>query len=271
MLIFLHFCSHDLHLFQAGGDEPRQTNDVGALDFGARQNVVTRHHHAHVDHFEVVALQHHGDDVFANVVHIALHRGHDDLALAAHIGPSGRQGLLFCFDVGHQMRHSLLHDTRTFHHLGQKHLALTKAVTHDVHAIHQRAFDHFQCASPSGHHGLIGRLGVFGDEVGDAMHQGMGQAFIHRRGGFGRATPSQLLAHVFAGALGLLGNFQQALGSIVPAIEHHVFHPLAQLGLEFVVHANHAGIHNAHVHARTNGVIQKHGVNGFTNRVVAPE
>ena len=41
------------------------------------------HHHAHVDDLEVVALEHDGDDVLADVVHVALDGGDDDLALGA--------------------------------------------------------------------------------------------------------------------------------------------------------------------------------------------
>ena len=46
-----------------------------------RQDVLARHHHAHVDDLEVVALEHDGDDVLADVVHVALDGGDDDLAL----------------------------------------------------------------------------------------------------------------------------------------------------------------------------------------------
>ena len=48
-----------------------------------RQDLVARDHHAHVHDFEVVALEHDGDDVLADVVHVALDGGDDDLALGA--------------------------------------------------------------------------------------------------------------------------------------------------------------------------------------------
>ena len=44
------------------------------------ENFLRRRHHAQIDHFIAVALQHHADDVLADVVHIALHRRHDDAA-----------------------------------------------------------------------------------------------------------------------------------------------------------------------------------------------
>ena len=89
VVIFLHFCGHVLHLLQAGRDQARQAHNVCALDLGARQYLVARHHHAHVDDFKVVALEHHRHDVFANVVHVALDRGDDDLAFGFNIATGG--------------------------------------------------------------------------------------------------------------------------------------------------------------------------------------
>ena len=40
-----------------------------------------RHHHAEIDDFVVVTLQHDAHDVLADVVHVAFHRRHDDAAL----------------------------------------------------------------------------------------------------------------------------------------------------------------------------------------------
>ena len=49
-------------------------------------------------HLIVVALQHDADDVLADVVHVALHRGHEDAAL-------GRTPLLLLrFDIGREDR-----------------------------------------------------------------------------------------------------------------------------------------------------------------------
>ena len=172
---------------------------------------MARHHHAHVDHFVVVALQDHGDDVFANVVHIAFDGGDDDLALGFHV--LARFGLqaFFFFDVGHEVRHRLLHHAGAFHHLRQEHLALAKQITHHVHAVHQRAFDDVQRAAALGQNLAVRLFGVFGDELGDAMHQRVTQALSHRHGRIGRATPRQLLAVVFGCAFGGFGHFNQAL------------------------------------------------------------
>ena len=266
MLVLLHLGRHILHLFQAGRDQAAQADDVRTLALGPGQDLVAGHHHAHIHHFEVVALQHDGDDVLADVVHIALHGGDHDLALGLHVHAGGFLLALLFLDVGHQMRHRLLHHAGGFHHLRQKHLALSKQVADDVHAIHQRAFDHVQRTAAIGNDLLVGLFGVLDDEVGDAVHQRVAQALAHRQ-----RPPFQLLAVVLGRALGTLGDFQQALGGIVAAVQHHVFHALAQLGLQLVVDADHAGVDDAHVHAGLDRVVQEHGVDGLAHRLVAAE
>ena len=109
-------------------------------------------------------------------------------------------------------------------------------------------------------------LGVFVDEIGDAVHQRVAQPLGHRH-----RTPSQARAVVFGRALDLVGHVEQALGRIGPAVQHHVFDPLLQVRVEVVVDADHAGIDNAHVHAGLDRVVQKHGVDRLAHRLVAAE
>ena len=72
----LHFFCHVHHFIQRRGDQTTQANQVNIFLFGLFQNFCRGHHHAHIDDFEVIALQHHADNVFTNVVHIAFYRGH---------------------------------------------------------------------------------------------------------------------------------------------------------------------------------------------------
>ena len=227
------------------------------------------HHDAHIDHVVVVALEHHRDDVLADVVHITLDRGYHHLALGLDIAPGRLVQTLFFLDVGNQVRHRLLHDARTFHHLRQEHLALTKEIAHDIHAGHQWTFNHVQRAPSLGQHGLVGLFGIHRDEVGDAMHHGMAEPLLDRRRVFGGAAPCQSCALVLGRALGALGNFHQALAGVGAAVQHHVFDALAQDRLQLVIDANHAGVDDAHVHAGGDGVVQKDRVNRFAHRVVA--
>jgi len=229
------------------------------------------HHHAHVDDFEVVALQDHGDDVLADVVHVALDGGNHDLALGAHVLARGLLLTLLFLDVGHEMRHGLLHHARRLDHLGQEHLARAEQVADDVHAGHQRAFDHVQRTAAARQHFLVGLFGVLGDEVRDAVHQRMRQALGHGDRRLGRAAPFEALAFVLGAAARGLGDLDQALAGVGPAIEHHILDALAQYGFDVVIDAHHAGVDDAHVHACLDRVVQEHGVDGFAHRVVAAE
>ena len=79
----LHFAGNVAHLFQRGRNQPGQADDVDVLFPRGGENLVGRAHDAEVDDFVVVAAQHHADDVLADVVHVALHRRHQDLAFGA--------------------------------------------------------------------------------------------------------------------------------------------------------------------------------------------
>ena len=101
IVVLLHFASDKLHFFQTRRNQATQTNDIGAFHLGFGQNFMARHHHTHVDHIEVITLQHHGHDVFANVVHIALHGGNHDLTFGLHIHASGFLLAFFFLDIRH--------------------------------------------------------------------------------------------------------------------------------------------------------------------------
>ena len=136
----LHLTGDIDHLVQGGRDQATQADDIDLLLPGRAQDVIAGDHDAQVDDLEVIALQHHTHDILADVVHIALHRGHQDLAIGAVA-----LGFLF-LDKGLQVGHRLLHDPGTLDHLRQEHLALAKQVSHHVHTVHQRALDHLDGA-----------------------------------------------------------------------------------------------------------------------------
>ena len=84
---------------------------------------------------------------------------------------------LLLLDERHQVRDRLLHDARALHHLRQEHLAGAEQVADDVHAVHQRTFDHLQRAL-----GVEARLlGVLDDEVVDALDQRVLEALVDRQ------------------------------------------------------------------------------------------
>src|SRR3546814_4842882 len=69
------------HFVQGRSDQAGQPDDVALLLLGHLQDLLCRHHHAQVDHVIAVATEHHADDILADVVDVALDRGHEDLAL----------------------------------------------------------------------------------------------------------------------------------------------------------------------------------------------
>ena len=135
----LHLLRHVNHLVQRRGDQPGEANQVSIHFARGLEDFIRRDHHAKVDNLVVIALQHHADDVLADVVHVALHGGDDHFAVAGAFLFAG-------FDKRFQVRHGLLHHARGFHHLRQEHFALAEQIAHHVHAVHQRPFDHFNRA-----------------------------------------------------------------------------------------------------------------------------
>ena len=256
----LHLAGDVAHLLQRRRDQPGQADEVGADFARGVQDLLRRHHHAKVDDLEVVAGQDHANDVLADVVDVALDRGHHDPAirLADVAGPA-----LFLLDVGQQVGDRLLHHPRRLHHLRQEHLPGAEQVADHVHAVHQRAFDHVQRAR--GQHPRF--LGVGLDPRIQAVHQRVAQAFAHRQ-----PAPAQVLGLLLAlPALETVGDLQQALGAVAAAVEHHVLDAPAQVGVEVVVQRQRAGVDDAHVHAGADRVVQEHHVDRLPHRLVAAE
>ncbi len=113
----LHFLGDRHHFVERRGDQAAEADHVGVILVRRLEDLRPGDHHAEVDDLEPVTLQHHADDILADVVDVALHGRHHDLALAL------RTRLLGCLDKGQQMRDRLFHHARRFHHLRQEHLA----------------------------------------------------------------------------------------------------------------------------------------------------
>ncbi len=160
------------------------------------------------------------------------------------------------------MRHRLLHHACGFHHLRQEHLACAEQIADHVHAYHQRSFDHFDrelC--------LQARfLGVLDDVVGDAAHQCVGEALLHRA-----LAPLQICNLCLGAGLHRLGHLHQFLARVGIAVQYHVFDCVAQLFGYLLIHAELPGVDDAHSHPGLDRVVQEHGVDRFAHRIVAAE
>jgi hypothetical protein len=143
------------------------------------------------------------------------------LGLAAGVD----QQLLLGLDVGQQVGHRLLHHARALHHLRQEHLALAEEVADDVHAGHQRAFDHVQ--RPAAAASIVRQTSSVSAVMNSVMPC---TSACDRRSSTGSGAPGQLGAVVLGRALGGFGDLDQALPGIGAAVEHHVLDALAQLG-----------------------------------------
>ena len=209
----LHLGGQQAHLAEARRDEPRDPDQVRLLLTRRVENLRRRHHDAEVDHLEVVAAEHDAHDVLADVVHVALDRGGDDLAG----GPRRRPArALFLLDEGHEVGDRLLHHAGALDHLRQEHLAGAEKVADDVHAVHQRPLDHRKRAV-----GALPRLlGVVDDVIGDAVHERVAEPAVHvlLAPGIRVLLPRGTGARVAVA----LGDLQQALGGVGAAVEQHV-------------------------------------------------
>ena len=111
----LHLTSDVYHLIQRRRDQTREADDVAVFFFGHFQNLVGRDHHAQINHFEVITLQHDTHDVLTDIVYVALNSRHQDFALRL------RLPVFFSFDIGQQVSDGLFHNSGAFYHLWQEH------------------------------------------------------------------------------------------------------------------------------------------------------
>ena len=114
---------------------------------------------------------------------------------------------------------------------------------------------------------MAGFFDVGFDEIDDAFHQRMAEAFVD-----GFVAPGDIGHNVAAGTfLDGFGKLNQPFGGVGAAIEQHVFDALEQIGGNFFVDGQLAGVDDAHIHAGANGVIQERRVHGFADHVVTAE
>ena len=218
-------------------------------------------HHPEVDHAVVVAAEHDADDVLADVVDVALDGGGDQGALGAVGDRETGVGLLLLHERL-QVGDRLLHGARRLHHLRQEHLAAAEQVADDLHAVHQRALDHLERAVV----GLAGLLGVVLDVVDDAVHQRVREAILHRG-----LPPGEVVLALEPSALDRLGEDHHAFGGVRAPVEDDVLDVLEHVLGDVRVDLELPRVHDGHVQARGDRVVQERGVDRAAHGLVPAE
>src|SRR5262249_29038712 len=109
----LHFARNVHHFIQRGCDEAAEPDHVNLLLAGGLEYLLAGNHDAQVDHLVVVAPEHHTDDVFPDVMNVALHGSHQDLSFSL----AATTCLFLCFHERQQPSDCLLHHSCALHHL----------------------------------------------------------------------------------------------------------------------------------------------------------
>lgn len=138
---FFHFGNDVAHLFEGGGDESAQPYEIGLFGNGSLHDFFSRNHHAEVDYLEVVAGENDGDDVFPDVVHIALDCGYNEFSPFRGFSIAG----IFLLDEWLQYTHCLLHGAGALDDLGKEHFPVAEKLSHPVHAVHEGLLDDGEC------------------------------------------------------------------------------------------------------------------------------
>ena len=254
-----HLGRDERHLLERGRDEPREADEIGVQLACRLEDPCRRDHDPEIDDLVVVALQDDADDVLADVVDVALDRGHHDQAVVLRCGR-----VFLGLDERHEVSHGLLHDPGALDDLGQEHLAGAEQVADDVHPVHQRALDDVDRALG----GLPGLLRVLDDPVVDPLDEGVDEPVVDRS-----LPPREVdLAAADAGETADPGGqLGQALGRVGAPGKDDVLDALPKLRIEVVVDRELAGVDDAHVHARGDRVVQEDRVDRLAHGVVAAE
>ena len=81
----------------------------------------------------------------------------------------------------------------------------------------------------------------------------------------------ELLLLCGVGALEALGKRDQPLGRVLVAVEDDILDGFAKLRVDRVIDVELAGVDDAHVHARRDGVVEEHAVHRAADGLVAAE
>ncbi len=86
-------------------------------------------------------------------------------------------------------------------------------------------------------------------------------------------TPFEVFFFLFCLAIAFVfrRNIQQAFGRTRILVLNHILNRQAQFVGNIVVNRHLPRVHNPHIHARLDGMVEEHAVNRFAHRIIAPE
>ncbi len=176
--------------------------------------------------------------------------------------PCTRPEALLVLHVRLEVRDRTLHRARALHDLRQEHLPGAEEVADDLHARHERAFDDVERPRQ-----LLPRLlCVLLDEVDDPVHERVLEPLLDRR-----LAPREVALAPGAFAAHALGVLDEPLGRVGAPVEDDVLDALEQIRLDVLVHDELAGVHDAHVEAGRDRVVEERRVHRLSDGVVAAE
>ena len=162
-----------------------------------------------------------------------------------------------------EIRDRALHRARALDDLRQEHLAGAEQIADDLHAVHQRAFDHVERPR---------RASARASSASASMKSTTPCTSAYDSRCLDRLlAPGEIDLALLAGALHLIGERDEPLGRVRPAVEDHVLDVLEQIRRDVLVHRELAGVDDAHVEAGLDRVVQKRRVDRLADDVVAAE
>ena len=257
----LHHCCKSAHFFERRCDKTAHYHHIHILGNGTLNDSLGRHHYAEVDYLKTIAAHNHAHNILANVVHIALHGGNHSatgflcLALALTVG----------LDERIEPRHSLLHGAGTLHHLRKEEFALAKEFAHVVHTGHERSVNHSKCRTF--HPVALIEYSLYA--LGDAAHNHHLEPLVC--GKRSKVIGCRVSRHGCSALLQRVGKSHQTVGSLLVAVENHIFNGNAQLGGNILIGHQCTGIHNSHIKTNGNGMEKEGRVHRLAHEIVATE
>ena len=223
--------------------------------YGCFNDRFTGDHHTQIDDTEPVALQHHGNDIFPDVMHIPFHRGKD------HRFPCGGSGSIVLKDHRHQFRHCIFHHAGGLDDLRQEHFARTEPAADFFHTVHERSFDDLYGI------GIFFQsfCHIFSDISIIPVDQSVADPIFQR---FRSPCRRSVIRGKFlSGETG--GDLQQFGSGIGRRIQNHILRGSPQYGIDLC--GKLGRIHDPHIQSGTDRVIEEHTVQCRADRFISPE